>query len=96
MAAAALTVLYLHPAAAFGGASSRGVPKWDHTRCGFYRGVRWLLLLRELFYVLPVWSAVRRVRREVERVDVVHANDITVLTAGAFAARKLVVHVRSL
>ena len=79
---------------------ARGVPKWDHTRFGFYRGVRWLLLLRELFYVLPVWNAVRRVRREVERVDVVHANDITVLTAGAFAARALgaplVVHVRSL
>ena len=78
----------------------RGVPKWDHTRYGFYRGVRWLLLLRELFFVVPVWLALRRVRVVAERVDVVHANDITVLLTGALAACRLgaplVMHVRSL
>ncbi len=136
---APLTVLYIHPAAAFGGASkslcemlqalpagcvravvicaqgtaeqqfrragaevvlTRGMPKWDHTRYGFYRGLRWLLLLREIFYVIPVWRAIARVRKQVGQIDVVHANDIPVGAVGAFAARKLqaplVVHVRSL
>lgn len=134
-----LTVLYIHPSAAFGGASkslcemlqalpaervravvicapgtaeqqfrragaevvlTRGVPKWDHTRYGFYRGLRWLLLMRELFYVMPVLRAIARVRRQVGQIDLVHANDITVGWTGAVAARKLdaplVVHVRSL
>jgi hypothetical protein len=80
--------------------TSTGVPKWDHTRFGFYRGWRWLLLLRELAAVLPTWWALRRIRMKLGRVDVVHANDITVLLAGMLAARMLaaplVVHVRSL
>lgn len=79
---------------------ARGVPKWDHTRYGFYRGLRWLLLLRELFYVVPAWRAIARVRRVIGHVDLVHANDITIASIGVFAARKLgvplVVHVRSL
>jgi glycosyltransferase involved in cell wall biosynthesis len=78
----------------------RGIPKWDHTRYGFYRGVRWLLLLRELLAVLPMLFGIARVRRLVQNVDLVHANDITVLLTGALAARvlhaPLVVHARSL
>jgi glycosyltransferase involved in cell wall biosynthesis len=139
MTLSALTVLYIHASAPFGGASkslcellqampadsvnavvlcppgsaaerfrragaqvvtSRGVPQWDHTRYGSYRRMRWLLLLRELFFVLPMWLALLRVRKRIDRVDVVHANDITVLLVGALAARlleaPLVVHVRSL
>lgn len=134
-----LTVLYIHPAAAFGGASKslcemlqalppglvravvicprgsaeqqfrragaqvilvRGVPQWDHTRYGYYRGLRWLLLLREIFFVLPVWRAIARARKVAGHIDLVHANDITVGTVGAVAARNLavplIVHVRSL
>jgi glycosyltransferase involved in cell wall biosynthesis len=134
----ALTVLYIHATAAFGGASkslcellqamppgtvnavvlcpqgaaaeqfrragarvvtAHGVSRWDHTRYGFYRRMRWLVLLRELMYALPTWLALRRVRRDLERVDVVHANDAPVLIAGALASRMfkapLVVHARS-
>jgi glycosyltransferase involved in cell wall biosynthesis len=78
----------------------RGVPKWDHTRHSFYRGVRWLLLARELSFLMPTWLALRRLRKTLGRVDVVHVNDITVLAAGAIAMRMfrapLVVHARSL
>jgi glycosyltransferase involved in cell wall biosynthesis len=133
------TVLYIHPSAAFGGASKSlcemlqafpagrvravvlcppgsaaeqfrragaevllvpGVPKWDHTRYGFYRGLRWLLLLREIYYVLPVWRMIGRIRERVGHIDLVHANDITVGAVAAYTARRLhvplVVHVRSL
>jgi glycosyltransferase involved in cell wall biosynthesis len=135
----AITVLYLHATAVFGGASkslcellqampaggvdpivlcppgsaadqfrraglrvvtTRGVSKWDHTRYGFYRGLRWLLLMRELMYVLSTWLALSRLRRSGMRIDLVHVNDVTVLLAGALARRMLatplVVHVRSL
>ena len=77
-----------------------GIPKWDHTRYGFYRGIRWLLLLREWLFAVPTWMALVRVRKLIGRVDLIHANDITVLLAGAAAGRlfraPLVVHVRSL
>jgi glycosyltransferase involved in cell wall biosynthesis len=80
--------------------TARGVPKWDHTRFGFYRGLRWLLLLRELAYLLPTWNALRRLRRSRVGIDVIHVNDITVLLMGALARRMLgaplVVHARSL
>jgi glycosyltransferase involved in cell wall biosynthesis len=79
---------------------ARGVSKWDHTRYGFYRGVRWLLLFRELLFAVPAWLALTRLRRQISHVDLIHANDITVLLAAATAARSfhapLVVHVRSL
>lgn len=77
-----------------------GIPKWDHTLYGFYRGNRWLLLLREFFLLGPAWLAVRRARLRIGQVDLVHANDVTVLLTAAAAARlfraPLIVHVRSL
>lgn len=78
----------------------RGIPKWDHTRYGFYRRLRWLVLLRELMYVLPTWLGLLRLRRVIGPVDIVHANDLTVLPVGALASNllraPLVVHTRSL
>ena len=76
-----------------------GVPKWDHTRFSYYRGLRWLLLLREAAYFATAWLAVRRLRRQIE-VDLVHANDITLLPFAERVAElfgvPLIVHARSL
>jgi glycosyltransferase involved in cell wall biosynthesis len=77
-----------------------GIPKWDHTRYGFYRRVRWLVLLRELLCVPPFLLGLVSLRKLLGQVDIVHANDITVLIAGMVAADrlrgKLIVHARSL
>lgn len=134
-----MRVLYLHPAASFGGASKsliellkalhdagtdieaivltpagtasdafsdagmqvhlvRGLTQFDNTRYGYYRGVRWLIILRELFFVPFSLLAIWQLRKE--RFDILHLNEITLLPLGIFAKILLkipmVVHVRSL
>jgi len=133
-----LSILYLHPVGAFGGASRSlleilrafpacevrpcavaprgqvatlleqegcavvrvlGVSQFDCTRFGHYRGARWLILIREAFYVpFTVWGLFKA-RRLWRDVDLVHANEITALLPALLAKkifrRPLVVHVRS-
>jgi glycosyltransferase involved in cell wall biosynthesis len=133
-----ISVLYLHPIAAFGGATkslaelvaalppgavlghvlaprgaaaeslaavglqvmtTRGLAQWDNTRFGHYRGLRWLILLRELALLPSTLVALRRAARHT-RYDLIHCNEVTALLLGILAKRMigapLVVHVRSL
>lgn len=132
----AIRVLYLHPAAGFGGASKSlielfgrlqetglqgdiltphgsastafeeagmhvvrvpGLSQFDNTLYGRYRGLRWLILLRELGYLPSSLLALWRLRKQ--RYDVIHVNEVTLLLLGIVAKRllraPLVVHVRS-
>ncbi len=132
-----LRVLYLHPAAAFGGASKslielfgslrdanvsgavltptgtasnafakaglvvypvKGLSQFDNTRHGHYRGLRWIILLRELFLLPTTLLALWRIRHE--QFDLIHVNEVTLLPLGVLAKKLLripmVVHVRSL
>ncbi|WP_454841353.1 glycosyltransferase family 4 protein [Pseudomonas hormoni] len=132
-----MKVLFLHPAAAFGGASKslielyamlrgagvrgtvltpagpvcqsfaeaglqveavRGLSQFDNTRYGYYRKVRWLILLRELFLLPFSLLGLWRLRRE--PFDLIHVNEVTLLPLGVIAKWMLrvplVVHVRSL
>ncbi|WAC44790.1 glycosyltransferase family 4 protein [Pseudomonas sp. SL4(2022)] len=132
-----MNILFLHPAAAFGGASKslielymvlhaggvrgtvltpagavcqsfekagmrvcsvKGLSQFDNTRYGYYRKVRWLILLRELFLLPFALAGLWRLRRE--PFDLVHINEITLLPLGILAKWLLrvpmVVHVRSL
>jgi len=76
----------------------KGLSQFDNTRYGYYRGLRWLILLRELFFLpfclLAIWSLRR------ERFDLIHANELTLLPLAVIAKHllgvPLVVHVRSL
>jgi glycosyltransferase involved in cell wall biosynthesis len=132
-----LNVLFLHPAAAFGGASKslielykvlrtagirgtvltpagavcesfekaglqvrqvKGLSQFDNTRYGYYRKVRWLILLRELLLLPFGLAGLWRLRRE--PFDLIHLNEITLLPLGVVAKWLLrvpmIVHVRSL
>ncbi|WP_449438863.1 glycosyltransferase family 4 protein [Pseudomonas migulae] len=132
-----MKVLFLHPAAAFGGASKslielyamlrgagvrgtvltpagpvcqsfaeaglqveavRGLSQFDNTRYGYYRKVRWLILLRELFLLPFSLFGLWRLRRE--PFDLIHVNEVTLLPLAVIAKWMLrvplVVHVRSL
>jgi glycosyltransferase involved in cell wall biosynthesis len=78
-----------------------GITKFDHTRYSHYRGVRWLVLLREISYLPATMLALWRARRVVGRVDVLHLNEFTGLPALWLARRWLrpratVIHLRSL
>lgn len=76
-----------------------GVAKWDDTRFGHYRGIRWAILLRELAY----WPATILALRQASRLgpfDLVHCNELPALLPALLAKRwlqaPLLVHVRSL
>jgi len=74
----------------------KGVPQFDNTRIGFYRKFRWLILLREFFYLPFFIKAMNRCKKE--NFDVVHINEITQIFSIIFGKRvasKVVVHVRS-
>jgi glycosyltransferase involved in cell wall biosynthesis len=76
----------------------RGLSQFDNTGYGYYRRLRWIILLRELFLlpfsVLALWHLRR------EPFDLIHINEITLLPLGVVAKWLLrvpmVVHVRSL
>jgi glycosyltransferase involved in cell wall biosynthesis len=76
----------------------KGLSQFDNTRYGHYRGLRWIILLREL--LLFPFSCVGLWKLRKERFDLIHANEITLLPLGIFAKylfnKPLVVHVRSL
>ncbi len=75
-----------------------GLSQFDNTRYGHYRGVRWLILLRELAYLPLSLLAIWRLRWH--RFDVLHVNEVTLLPLALFAKKLLglpmIVHVRSL
>ncbi|MBM3855334.1 MAG: glycosyltransferase family 4 protein, partial [Verrucomicrobia bacterium] len=77
-----------------------GIAQFDNCDYSYYRGLRWLILLRELFLLLPTFLALSSARRRWGRFDVVHVNDVT-MPFVAWAARHLfpesvvVVHARA-
>jgi glycosyltransferase involved in cell wall biosynthesis len=77
----------------------RGIAQWDDTRFGHYRGLRWLILLRELAYLPGTLLALRRAAAH-GPFDLIHCNEVTALLAGILAKKRLcaplLVHVRSL
>ncbi len=78
---------------------TRGIAQWDDTRFSHYRGLRWLIVLRELAYWPATLAAIRRARR-LGPFDLIHCNEVTALLPALVAKRwlgvPLVVHVRSL
>lgn len=76
-----------------------GLTQFDCTRFGHYRGLRWLIVLRELWYLPFTLAALRRARREWPSVDLVHVNEVTAIVPALMAKRMfdrpLVVHARS-
>ncbi len=79
--------------------ATRGIAQFDNTRYGYYRGLRWLVLLRELSFWWSMRRALQAAQAEWPRPDIVHVNELTAIPA-ALLAKKLfgapvVMHVRS-
>lgn len=76
-----------------------GLSQFDNTRYSYYRGVRWLVVLREIAYVPFTVHALAKARRRWGRVDLIHVNEFTGLfalwVARWFFRAPAVVHVRS-
>lgn len=78
----------------------RGMTRFDNSRASHYRGVRWLIVGRELAY-LP-WTVVGLIRAKLRwrSVDLIHVNEVTEIFPGLLAKflfrAPMIVHVRSL
>jgi glycosyltransferase involved in cell wall biosynthesis len=79
---------------------ARGITQLDCTRYGHYRGVRWLILLREIFYLPFTLRTLCRARRRWPDIDLVHINDTTqaicIALAGRIFRAPVIVHARAL
>lgn len=77
-----------------------GISQFDNTDYGHYRGRRWLVLLREIYYAGFTLAALLRARRSWNDIEVVHVNDITMLLPVVLGKllfrRPVVVHARCL
>lgn len=76
-----------------------GLTRFDNTEYSHYRGVRWLVLLRELWHLPFMLFALFQAKRRWKKFDLIHVNEITELIPGLLAKHlfgcPLVVHVRS-
>ncbi|MDF3846640.1 glycosyltransferase family 4 protein [Achromobacter denitrificans] len=79
--------------------STLGLTRFDNTEYSHYRGLRWLVLLRELWHLPFMLSSLFRAKWRWKKFDLIHVNEITELIPGLLAKFlfrcPLVVHVRS-
>jgi glycosyltransferase involved in cell wall biosynthesis len=77
-----------------------GLSQFDNTRYSYYRNFRWLILLRELFFLPFSLLALWRVKKLGVSFDLIHVNEITLLPIGVLAKLffriPVVFHIRSL
>lgn len=77
-----------------------GLSQFDHTRFGYYRNFRWLILLREFCFLPVVFFTLLHVKKKLNRFDLIHVNEITLLPTGIIAKwifrLPMVFHIRSL
>jgi glycosyltransferase involved in cell wall biosynthesis len=78
----------------------RGLTRLDNTRFSHYRGVRWLVPLREIFHFPYTLVALWRAKQRWGQVDLIHVNEVIDIIPGLIAKAlfnaPMVVHVRSL
>ena len=76
-----------------------GLTQLDQTRYGYYRGLRWLILLREIAYIPFTIVGVLRAKYKWKNIDLIHVNEVTnifsILLVKFIFRCPIVVHVRS-
>lgn len=77
-----------------------GISQFDNTRYGYYRGMRWLILLRELWFLVPTIAAIVRSKRHWPDTEIIHVNEavvpVAVILAKTVFRKPVIVHVRSI
>lgn len=94
------TSLDFYSKVADGMVATRGLTRFDNTAYSHYRGVRWLVLLRELFHFPLTLAALCKARHEWRgEIELIHVNEVTEIIPGLIAKSlfrvPMVVHVRS-
>jgi glycosyltransferase involved in cell wall biosynthesis len=77
-----------------------GLTQFDNTRFGYYRKWRWLILIRELFFLPFSVMTLMRAKCLAVKFDLIHINEITLLPVAVMAKWvfhvPMVMHIRSL
>jgi len=77
-----------------------GISQFNNMQIGYYRKLRWLILLRELCYIFPTLFAIIRARLKWRNIDIVHINGVTMPLPVVFSSlifrKPVVVHCRGL
>jgi glycosyltransferase involved in cell wall biosynthesis len=77
-----------------------GITKFDNTTIGYYRAIRWLILIREIIYIFPTLYGCLVLKIYQKKIDIIHLNDSTALPIIFFLKffynSKIILHVRSL
>ena len=55
-----------------------GLSKFDNSKIGYYRGLRWFLIFRELFLLLPTIISIYNLKKK-KNFDIIHFNEITLI-----------------
>lgn len=56
-----------------------GLCKFDNSILGQYKGLRWLLLVREIFLIFPTLLSVYFLKKKIKKIDIIHFNEITLI-----------------
>lgn len=80
--------------------TTRGLTRFDNTHYSHYRGIRWLVLLREIFHFPFTLFAIKKsLEKWKGKIDLIHVNEVTEIIPGLLAKKvfqvPLVIHVRS-
>ncbi len=56
-----------------------GLSKFDNSQFGSYKGLRYLLLIREVFLIIPTFFAIFKVKKYYKNIKLIHFNEITLI-----------------
>lgn len=78
----------------------RGLTRFDNTWSSHYRGVRWIVLLREIAYLPFTIAALLEAKKRWPAIDLIHVNEVTEIIPGLIAKAlfrvPMIIHTRSL
>lgn len=63
----------------------KGLSNFDNNRYSYYTGVRWLILFREVFLIIPTIILFFRLKRNNKDISIIHINEITMPLVGVLA-----------
>ena len=56
-----------------------GLSKFDNSQLGSYKGLRYLLLIREILLIIPTLYGIYKIKKKYSDIKLVHFNEITLL-----------------
>jgi glycosyltransferase involved in cell wall biosynthesis len=94
------TALDFYSQVAEGVIDAHGLTRFDNTQYSHYRGARWFVLLREIYYFPYTLVALRKAHQKWGgKIDIIHVNEVTDVIPGLLAKWlfrvPMVIHVRS-